>query len=212
MSVLTKMGSQQEHDAHDAPEVVFASFPEAVPQNSYRQYPPGPFVSFKPEDSADRTYVLGNMPYSTGGGSHVGYASSSSSPFYPRPVAGPSPGSGHGGGRKRGMICGCTILVFVLCLIIALLAAAVIGLAVGTGVEAHRANTAQAKADQLNTSLATVTVTATPSTPTSTSFAELDDNCSGNPQGVTGTTYSAFSGKRSLISFFVFFFLLLLVR
>lgn len=86
--------------------------------------------------------------------------------------------------------------MFVLSVIIAILAAAVVGLAVGTGVEANRANAAEAKLDAMSkTSPSTVTATATTASAsaTSTSFAALDDNCSGDPSGVNGTTYNSFS-------------------
>ncbi|KAF3767456.1 hypothetical protein M406DRAFT_61351 [Cryphonectria parasitica EP155] len=109
----------------------------------------------------------------------------------------------RGAGRT---ICGCTAVVFFLSALVALLAAAVVGLAAGTGIEASRATSAQNRADRLNASLvaalggATATTKSSASTSTSasasassTSFASLDDNCTGNPDGVTGTTYNAFS-------------------
>lgn len=87
------------------------------------------------------------------------------------------------------------MLVFILSCIIALLSAAVIGLAAGTGVEAHRANDATDRLASVSSSLSaagptkttTVTAGATP-----TSFNDLDKGCSNDPDGVSGTGYTAF--------------------
>lgn len=178
------MDPKAEYHAQQAPEVVNTVYPEAVDQqhnqfDNHPQYPPAPPPKAE--------------------GSHVSYLSGSTGPYFApgqhyANAAGPTTPSDAGGEKKRtgrGTICGCTVLVFVLCAIIALLTAAVIGLAAGTGVEASRANTAQDRADRLNASLASAT-SASP-TSASTSFAALDDNCSGDPDAVTGTTYNAFS-------------------
>lgn len=199
------MGAKQENHAHHAPEVVQTDYPEAVaPQQhqqyqqnqQYPQYQQYQQYPLKPEDAQ---YPSGGAPYSA-------YSNSQLDPTSPRPQAA-ALGNGSqapaGEGKKKGTICGCTVLVFVLCIIIALLSAAVIGLAAGTGVEASRANTADARAAQLSSSLASATATATATgaaAATTTSFAQLDRNCSSDPNAVTGTTYDAFSCKPGPIS------------
>lgn len=198
------MESQQEHHAQQAPEVVGAThYPEALAQNHYQQYALGQPAAVKPGHGVvPGSHLSWGTPYSTYGGSQFDHGSPPS--LYARPAAGfgaeTDDGYDHGRKKKSGMILGCTTLVFVLCVAIAILAAAVVGLAAGTGVEAHRADAAEARADQYQASAsrAAVTVTVTSSAPTSTSFADIDDNCSGNPEGVTGTTYKAFSGMSSL--------------
>lgn len=198
------MGAQQENHAHQAPEVVQTDYPEAVApqqqfnqhqqyqqnqqyQQQYQQYQQYPL---KPEDAQ---YPPGSGPYSA-------YSNSQLDPTSPRPQAaalGAGSQAPAGEGKKKGRICGCTVLVFVLCIIIALLSAAVIGLAAGTGVEASRANTADSRVAELSASLASATATATgdAASATTTSFADLDRNCSADPNAVTGTTYDAFSCK-----------------
>lgn len=200
------MGAQQENQAHQAPEVVQTDYPEAVApqqqfnqhqqyqqnqqyQQQYQQYQQYPL---KPEDAQ---YPPGSANYSA-------YSGSQLDPTSPRPQAAALGGGSQapaGEGKKKGRICGCTVLVFVLCVIIALLSAAVIGLAAGTGVEASRANTADSRVAELSASLASATASATAtgdaSSATSTSFADLDRNCSADPNAVTGTTYDAFSCK-----------------
>ncbi|KAK4450645.1 hypothetical protein QBC34DRAFT_447998 [Podospora aff. communis PSN243] len=100
-------------------------------------------------------------------------------------------------GKSNKVICGCSLLVFVLSCIIGFLSAAVIGLAAGTGIEAKRANDANAQVIALNASLAALgkpTATAT-GIPAGTALpAEvIDDGCEADPEGVTGTYYTAFS-------------------
>jgi hypothetical protein len=203
------MGSKSENSAHQAPEVINQDYPEAVvpqqqhfvqqhqqqqfnqqqqQQPQYQQYQQYQQYPLKPEDGQ---YPPGSAPYSAYGGSQL-------DPTSPRPLN--APVGGHApadGAKKKGRICGCTVLVFVLCVIIGLLSAAVIGLAAGTGVEASRAKTADARAAQLASELASASATATGGAPaaTSTSFAQLDRNCSADPNAVTGTTYDAFSRK-----------------
>ncbi|CAN8103065.1 unnamed protein product [Discula destructiva] len=115
----------------------------------------------------------------------------------------PKTGTQHNHIRHRHPLRPCTTAAAV-----AVLFVAVVGLAAGTGVEANRAKVAEASVRSMMMStgaLTTVTVaaktiTATADSATSTSFAALDDNCSGDPEGVSGTTYSAFSvieGDRS---------------
>lgn len=195
-SVLTEMDWKPEH--HDAPELAQSSFPEAVPPQQQYQYNQGQYqqpyqpypvqnATIKPEDGQ----VPGSAPFSAYSGSQL------TSPA----VAGAVPAAQGGAAKRKGTVCGCSVLEFVLCTIIALLSAAVIGLAAGTGVEANRANTAEDREAQLRSSLAsataassgTGTATTTSSTATGTSFSDLDDDCSSNASGVTGTAYDAFS-------------------
>ncbi|ROW09516.1 hypothetical protein VMCG_02288 [Cytospora schulzeri] len=191
---------------HDAPELAHSNYPEAVPPHQqyqynqfqhYQQYPPPQQPPIKPEDRPGGA----GAPYSAYSGSQLDSASPHQ--YHTSPlVAGAVPPQGAAGKRK-GTVCGCPVLEFVLCAIIALLSAAVIGLAAGTGVEANRANTAELRVAQLSSSLASATATSkgtgtgtattTSSTATSTSYDVLDDDCSSNPDGVTGTTYDAFS-------------------
>lgn len=189
------MDPKQEHHAQQAPEVVQQNYPEALSNGHYQhqQYP-------KPEGNGHGSY---GGPYSTYSASQLDQVSPR--PYHSTPAAGT--GSAAASGKKKGRLCGCTILVFVLCAIIVLLLAAVIGLAVGTGIEANRANTAENRVAQATgggsatsaSTVKTVTVTTTSAAAaTSTSFASLDDNCSGNPDGVTGTTYDVFSCKSTL--------------
>ncbi|KUI68330.1 hypothetical protein VM1G_04169 [Cytospora mali] len=192
---------------HDAPELAHTNYPEAVPpqqqyqynqyQNYNQQYPPQ-HTQVKPEDY-QAGQVPGSAPYSAYSGSQLD--STSPRPFHTSPAAAAAAAAGggavppRGAGRAKSTVCGCPVLEFVLCAIIALLSAAVIGLAAGTGVEANRASTAEARVAQLSSSLASATPTATTasSSATSTSYSDLDDNCSSNADGVTGTTYDAFS-------------------
>lgn len=82
---------------------------------------------------------------------------------------------------------GCTVLVFVLSIVIAILAATVVGLAAGTGVEAHRANQALASLASLQANPPQATATSA-----AISFASIDNNCSLQPDTVTGTMYTSF--------------------
>lgn len=185
------MDPHQEYHDRQAPEAVNTSYyPEAVVPNHHyqQQYVTEQPTGVKPEDGlVPGSHLSGGTPYSNYGGSQFDHV-------------GAEQGSDDTRKKKSGTILGCTTLVFVLCVVIALLAAAVVGLAAGTGVEAHRASVAEARAedqcqaDASASSCATATVTATSSAPTSTPFAAIDDNCSGNPGGVTGTTYKAFKG------------------
>lgn len=189
---LIIMDPKQEHHAQQAPEVVPTStYPEAVSNGGYQyqhqQYP-------KPEGSY--------------GGTYSSYNASQLDQVSPRPYHS-APGADAdlppSEGKKRSKACcGCGALVFILLVIIAILLAAVIGLGAGLGVENRRADDVANQLKHAKESLssasglatATVTVTSTSAaTATSTSFASLDDNCSGNPDGVTGTTYNAFSCK-----------------
>lgn len=165
-------------------------------QQQYQQYPQYQQYQQYPLKPEDAQYPPGSGPYSA-------YSGSQLDPTSPRPQNAAIGGQAQAptdGGKKKGRICGCTVLVFVLCIIIALLSAAVIGLAAGTGVEASRANTADARVAELSASLASATATATgdAASATSTSFAQLDRNCSADPNAVTGTTYDAFSCKPPL--------------
>ncbi|CAK7202460.1 hypothetical protein SEUCBS139899_005183 [Sporothrix eucalyptigena] len=101
-------------------------------------------------------------------------------------------GRGRGGGRwsQRQGPFGCTVLVFVLSTIIAVLSATVIGLAAGTGVEAHRASQALASLAELQANPPAASASATPTA--SPSFASIDNNCSLQPDTVTGTMYTSF--------------------
>ncbi|KAJ4421823.1 hypothetical protein N0V82_003522 [Gnomoniopsis sp. IMI 355080] len=173
------MDPHQDRLDQQAPEVFNPTYPEAV-QHPYQT---------KPEDGT-ATYNSSNTPYSNYA-SPVGYNNSPHG--YHASAVGAQPGDkNHHNRRNKGLLCGCTTLVFVLSAIIAILAAAVVGLAVGTGVEANRANTAEAKVSSLSSSGANATATTTvgSASATSTSFADLDSNCSGDPSGVNGTTYS----------------------
>lgn len=162
----TTMDSERDRLDEQAPEAVHQDYPEPVQYPYHNNFQPSP---------GDRT------------GTHPGEKSLSEG------------GAQHGRRNNKGLLCGCTTLVFVLSVIIAILAAAVVGLAVGTGVEANRAKSADAKlsAAMSKTSPSTVTVTATTvsASASSTSFAALDDNCSGDPSAVNGTTYNSFSGE-----------------
>jgi hypothetical protein len=89
---------------------------------------------------------------------------------------------------------GCTVLVFVLSIVIAILAVTVVGLAAGTGVEAHRANQALASLASLQADPPKATATAAPS------FASIDNNCSVQPDTVTGTMYTSFQRMHFLWS------------
>ncbi|ROW05005.1 hypothetical protein VSDG_00333 [Cytospora chrysosperma] len=186
---------------HDAPELAHSNYPEPIPPQQqqyqyipYQQYPPPQQPPVRPAD------VPGGSggPYSAYSDSQLG--STSPQPYHTSPVAAGAVPS-RGGGKRKGTLCGCPVLEFVLCAIIALLSAAVIGLAAGTGVKANQANEAERRVAQLSASLASATATATAtgtattasSTATSTSYDALDLNCSSNPDGVTGTTYDAFS-------------------
>lgn len=179
-----------------APEVVQQNYPEPVQHHYHNNLQP------KPEDGTG-THTSSSTAYSH-------YASpvhQNPSHSYHAGAVGTHPGEkslSNGGAQynkknNKGLLCGCTTLVFVLSVIIAILAAAVIGLAVGTGVEANRAKSAEDKlsAAMSKTSPSTVTATATTASASasSTSFAALDDNCSGDPSAVNGTTYNSFSGE-----------------
>ncbi len=100
--------------------------------------------------------------------------------------------------REESRVMGCTSLVFFLSCLIVLLSCALIGLAAGTGVEANRANGLSNQVAVLSASLSNIpsptTVTVSPS---STPFNQLDNGCSNNPNGVTKTSYTAFSCKLS---------------
>lgn len=188
-----------DHKHDHLPEVVqTTNYPEVVyhQQGQYQQYP-------KPEDGTHGNGV----PYSAYSTSQPGNQGSPQFYHTGPPIAAPAPEQLLPANKvkRKTTILGCSVLMFTLCAIIALLSVAVIGLAAGTGIEANRANTAEASSSTAQATVAT----------SSTSFAELDDNCSGNPDGVTGTTYDAFSCKsKNLISsrysfgpFFFFFFL-----
>ncbi|PSS02267.1 hypothetical protein BD289DRAFT_255898 [Coniella lustricola] len=207
------MSSHADHNAQQAPEVMENSYPEPLSyhqiqqqqQYQYNHYPQHPPVP--PPKNETGTY---NSNGSLTAPSSAYPASQISPPAqYAHPVV---PGAsddmdGQKTRHQRGGIFGCTLTVFVLSAIIAFLLMAVIALAAGTGVEASRASTAQNQVNELYASisalssgLATPTSSGTTATSvsatassTSTSFASIDDNCSGDPGGVTGTTYAAFS-------------------
>ncbi|ROV94367.1 hypothetical protein VPNG_09396 [Cytospora leucostoma] len=180
---------------HDAPELVNENYPEAVPphqQHLYDQYqyhyqhPPQNVPIVSPEDAAKHSTAYSSSQDTAG------------SPYqlHSTPVAAGAVPTPRVAGKRKGTLFGCPVLEVILCAIIALLSAAVIGLAAGTGVEANRANTAEARVAQLRSSLASATATTSTtssSTATSTSYSDLDENCSSNPDGVTGKTYDAFS-------------------
>lgn len=189
---------QDRHD-NQAPEVVDQNYPEAVPAQHYpyhniqqQQYTP------KPEDGTG-PHASGTTPYSAHSGSHIDHTSPRS--YYA--VQTPPTETARGDGKKKGLICGCSTLVVILGAIIAGLFVAVVGLAAGTGVQANRANIAEAQVSSMSSASRTTvtvamkTVSATPTigsvSATGTSFAAIDDNCSDDPTGVSGTTYSAFS-------------------
>jgi len=116
-----------------------------------------------------------------------------SSHGHPTPYTAPAELARPGEKKSRATICGCTLLVFVLSAIIALLSVAVIGLAAGVGVEANHANDANNKLAALNAStVPTKTITATASAASATKFADIDNNCSGDPTHVTGQKYTSF--------------------
>lgn len=182
---------------HEAPELAPHSYPELTQDDQQQQYlqqqqhfsqqyynTQSPIS--KPEQSPSPHPVsYSQVDASTYGGQL------SPSPYIPEtPAELP-----EDKGRPR-TICGCTSIVFLLCCIIALLAAAVIGLAAGTGVEANRANNATNQLLAISSSLAQ-SATKTVSTPaaTTTAFNSLDDGCSNNPSGITGSQYTSFACK-----------------
>lgn len=205
------MDAKADHNAQQAPEVMHANYPEPLSyeqvqqqqQYQYNNYPQHPPVPPPKAEGTINSYGSLTAPSSA-------YPVSQTSPsaHYAQPTV-PSTSEDYDGQKRRhqpGTILGCTLTVFILSAIIAFLVMAVIALAAGTGVEASRANSAEAQVNQLYASLDAVTGTATPTssastatsasvsaTSTSTSFASIDGNCSTNPGGVTGTTYSAFS-------------------
>lgn len=189
------MDPERDRIDEQAPEAVPQNFPEPV-QHTYHN-------NFQPNlEDGTGTHTSSSTPYShyaspvnqnPTNGYHAGAVGA-----HPGEKSLSNGGAQHGRKKKKGLLCGCTTLVFVLSVIIAILAAAVVGLAVGTGVEANRAKSAEAKlsaAMSSKTSPSTVTVTATTASASasSTSFAALDDNCSGDPSTVNGTTYNSFS-------------------
>jgi len=128
-------------------------------------------------------------------------------------VAKPS-NAGAGAGDSKGPWR--TPLTLTLLTIIGLLSATVIGLAAGTGIEASRASDARATVSALSARLATAeaaagtpTVTMTMTVPGSqatgaaaaptasptgaAAYNRIDDGCSLNPDGTTGTNYTAFA-------------------
>lgn len=211
------MDSEQKWREQQAPEVVNQNYPEVVPvqhdpySNTHnyphqQQYPQAHqnYILPKPEDGTS-TYASGNTPYSVHSASHHTDRSSPRA-LYATPATAPPSSSGEkarsddknnkGGGL---VCCGLNTLVLVLSAIIAALFVAMVGLAAGTGVQANRANVAEAKVRAMSSAMSstmaakTVTATATAASATSTSFAALDDGCSSDAAGVSGTTYSAFA-------------------
>lgn len=188
------MDPERDRLDEQAPEVVQQNYPEPV------QYPYHNNLQPKPEDGTG-THTSSSTPYShyaspvNQNPTHGYHTSATGS--HPGEKSFSEGGAQHSRKKNKGLLCGCTTLVFVLSVIIAILAAAVVGLAVGTGVEANRAKSAEAKlsAATSKTSPSTVTATATTASASasSTSFAALDDNCSGDPSAVNGTTYNSFS-------------------
>lgn len=198
------MNSKEELHAQQAPEVVDTNYPEALNQGHYHQYGQPNTVAaagLEPEGHpANNTLYSGTYQSSNGPFDHQHTSPPST---YSRPTyvdgkpAEPGDGDGGVGSRRegrRGTILGCTALVFALWAVIALLTAAVIGLAAGTGIEAHRASVANAALASGAAATTTVTVTSAAPSSTSTSYAAIDDDCSVDPTGVTGTTYYSFSG------------------
>jgi len=175
------------------------------------QYDEGPELAPQnfPEVAADQTHTSSphygyQQPYPppktepyTEGSTYAGTAPATSpytaaaSPFSQHVATDPDPSTK----RSKGVICGCSLLVFILSCIIALLSAAVIGLAAGTGVEANRASDATNKLAALSSSVSSAAPTKTVTTviPSATSFNDIDNGCSNNPDGVSGTGYTSTS-------------------
>lgn len=207
------MNFKEELHAQQAPEVVDTNYPEALGQGHYQQQQyhqygqPNTVAAAGPEPEGhpasntlySGTYQSSNGPFDQ----HTSPPSTYSRPTYADgKAAEPGDGDGGVGGRREGRrrtILGCTVLVFALWAVIALLTAAVIGLAAGTGIEAHRANVANAALASGAAATTTVTVTSAAPSSTSTSYAAIDDDCSADPTGVTGTTYYSFSGMSGLV-------------
>ncbi|KAH8680781.1 hypothetical protein BX600DRAFT_504536 [Xylariales sp. PMI_506] len=185
MSEQTSHGYEMGPRYDEAPEVAPPSVPEvhqphSAPEVYQRsQYTPQTLHA-KPEGSP-----LHSGGYTTGStlpGSSYGYDQSQY-------------GGAHSEAARQSRkpaICGCTVLVFILSTIIALLSAAVIGLAAGTGIEASHASDAQASLSALKASISAIaTTTVTAASSTATGFDVLDRNCTSNPDGVSGSTYTS---------------------
>ncbi|KAI1386659.1 uncharacterized protein F4822DRAFT_323329 [Hypoxylon trugodes] len=168
----------------EAPELAPHNFPEvhhppSVPEVAaygQRHTPPTP-IKLEELTNPSTTYPSYRPPESS---THSPYAS-----YDYQSGFGHVPASDKGRGRKQ--ILGCSVLVFTLSIIIAILSITVIGLAAGTGVEANRANNAEARLAALNASS-----TSTGSAPASSAsdFSDIDNGCSKNSGGVSGTTYT----------------------
>ncbi|KAI0017198.1 hypothetical protein F4780DRAFT_782517 [Xylariomycetidae sp. FL0641] len=182
----------------EAPELAQPDYPEVhhltprpeVAQPYYGYYPKPPV---SPGGSTNDQTTL-NAQYAS---PSTGYPASQN-PFQEKQTVTGSalPVTAHPKAAKR--ICGCTVIVLVLSTIVALLSGAVIGLAAGTGIEASRANDAEAKLASMSASRPTVTVTASSATSTS----GIDNGCSEDGDGVSGTTYTTKYNERSTFTIY----------
>ncbi|CAK7221026.1 hypothetical protein SCUCBS95973_004356 [Sporothrix curviconia] len=155
--------------------------PSQTPPHAYALstvQPPSSLPSYSPTKPEDNGYVAA-VPVAAGAGAGPGAVLGSQ---YPQrePWA-----------QRQGTL-GCTTLVFVLSTIIAILAATVVGLAAGTGIEAHRASQALASLAELRANPPTPSASASATPTAAPSFASIDNNCSVQPDTVTGTMYTSF--------------------
>ncbi|CAK7227849.1 hypothetical protein SBRCBS47491_006708 [Sporothrix bragantina] len=177
------------------------------PPSSTGGYPSPSYSPSKPEDGGYVVPAVSVAEAGAGPGAALGPQYPQYHPHYYNPLSsrdmggvaesGNGDGAAHGGDRGRHGAwaqsqgpCGCTLLVFVLSTIIAVLAAMVVGLAAGTGVEAHRASQALASLAELQANPPAPSASATANA--APSFASIDNNCSIQPDTVTGTMYTSF--------------------
>lgn len=183
-----------QHHYDQSPELVPESHLEVVP-HEYYQTSSSPQTFF---DATPKTEGTGAFPvYHTQADPSVYTASQTPATPYSMPL-GPAPPSAAP--VRRATICGCTLLVFVLSAIVATLGAAVIGLAAGVGIEANRVATANDQLASASAALAVAasrTVIVTAAAPTATGYSGIDNDCSGDPDNVSGQSYTAFSRTSS---------------
>ncbi len=166
----------------NTPEVAPQNFPEVAHTQPYHGTPPPPAQGYQ------QPYNYYGVPKDNLTGYPDGSTVYSAASPYQGHVQ-PAPEK-----KTESLICGCTFVVFCLSCIIGILSAGLIGLAAGTGVEASRANDLSNKVAVLSSSLARgPTPTTVTAIPAATDFNSIDNGCSNDPNGVTNTSYTAFS-------------------
>ncbi|KAL7912169.1 hypothetical protein GGI35DRAFT_444572 [Trichoderma velutinum] len=191
------------------PEQVWSPQPSIAP--TYVSQPPGTYANnegYAHTGTYSTTGTYSDAGKGAAAGAVGGVTAAAATDAGPEGAYSTSPESIHPE-KKTATTVGGLSLVLILSIIIGILAAAVIGLAAGTGVATKNYNDANSKLAVLSSSLAaaqatspsdaacaTGTGTAAVPSSTSTSFNSLDNGCSNDPNGVTGTVYtSAFFNK-----------------